>query len=119
MSNEKLVAIESTYDYTDSTFHQHLLNIDVKNADGSYGKVGHLYRIVDINDEGRVKPFDDRVFESETEAKSAVAIDSSLKLISYDAMIDKACSILTQKANIKPWKPVSKQENNKNIDFDR
>ena len=119
------VAIESTYDYTDSTFHQHLLDVDIKNPDGSYGHVGHLYRIVDLDNDGRVKAFDDRVFKNEADVKTAVAQDSSLELISYDAMINKAYKTMTQKAiekasmGVKPWKPTPQTEIKQDKGFDR
>lgn len=127
----KMVAIESTQDYTDKDFHTNYVDVDVKNADGSWGRIEDLYRIVDLHDDGWVKAFDDRVFKSADEARAAVAQDKSLKLVSYDAIINEAGKIRTSKvleklaqSNEKAqnvWKPksVNDKEKPKDIGMER
>lgn len=127
----KMVAIESTQDYTDKDFHTNYVDVDVKNADGSWGRIEDYYRIVDLHDDGWVKAFDDRVFKSADEAKAAVAQDKSLKLVSYDAIINEAGKIRTAKvleklaqSNKKSqdvWKPKpdNSKEKAKGVGMDR
>lgn len=113
------VAIESTNDYTDAKFHKDIIDINVRNSDGSYGKVADYYRIVGINEDGRVQPIDNKVFKSLGEARLAVASNPALKEISYDSIINKAADILMEKAyikHVKPWTP-ELPKNSKTIDL--
>lgn len=84
------VAIESTDDYAGPDFHSGLANSDIKNPDGSFGEVVDFYRIVKINEVGRIEKLDVRVFDSEEQAKVAVLSDSHLELVSYDALVHEA-----------------------------
>lgn len=94
---EIVVAIESTDDYADTNFHQNLVDSDVRNEDGSYGRTVDYYRLVTIGEDGRVKPYDTAVYDSAEAARKAVAQQPNLVLISYDAMIDEAGKIMTQR----------------------
>lgn len=93
--NRIRVAIESTDDYTDTGFHQRLVDDDIQNEDGSYGKVVDYYRIVAIGENGRLAAFDDRVFTSADEARAAVAELPGLELRSYDDMVNEAWETMT------------------------
>ena len=84
------VAIESTDDYSDSTFHSRLVDDEVLNEDGTYGKVVDFYRIVRINENGRIDKFDDRVFKNLDTARDAVLDDARLVLVSYDVLVHEA-----------------------------
>lgn len=94
---EIVVAIESTDDYADTNFHQNLVDSDVRNEDGSYGRTVDYYRLVTIGEDGRVKPYDTAVYDSAEAARKAVAQQPNLVLIGYDAMIDEAGKIMTQR----------------------
>ncbi|WP_308698673.1 ImmA/IrrE family metallo-endopeptidase, partial [uncultured Thomasclavelia sp.] len=83
------VAVESTNDYTDSNFHKSLVDIDVQNKDGTYGKTVDLYRLVKTNDDGKIEPYNDKVFTGAEDAIAAALKDENLKLINYDKMVDK------------------------------
>lgn len=90
--NEEItkVAIESTEDYTDPEFHKEITDTNVQNEDGTYGKVADFYRIVTIGEDGKVIPYDGRVFASEEEARQAVQEDKTLNLVNYDSLINEA-----------------------------
>ena len=94
--NRIKVAIESTDDHTDTGFHQELVDTDIRNEDGSFGKVKDFYRIVAINENGRIAAYDDRVFESSAEARAAVAELPGLELVIYDDLVHEAGDIMTQ-----------------------
>ena len=88
------VAIESTEDYTDPSFHQNLIDSDVQNEDGSYGKVQDYYRIVAINDNGRVTAIDGRVFNTYESAVAAISADDSMQRVSYADLVNRAGAAL-------------------------
>lgn len=88
------VAIESTEDYTDPSFHQDLIDSDVQNKDGSYGKVQDYYRIVAINDNGRVTAIDGRVFNTYESAVAAISADDSMQRVSYADLVNRAGAAL-------------------------
>lgn len=83
----KEVAIESTEDYTDPTFHQETVDIAMQNEDGTYGKTVNFYRIVEIGEDNRLHPLDDNQFTSYEEAKWMIEQNSDYDLISYDEMV--------------------------------
>lgn len=87
------VAIESTEDYTDPTFHQSLIDDDIQNPDGSYGKVVNKYRLVVIGSEGRIIPLDNRVFDSFNEVSVALLTTSNYRMVNYDDMVKEAENI--------------------------
>lgn len=91
------VAIESTDDHTEPGFHQELIDTDIQNEDGSYGKVKDYYRIAAINENGRIAAFDDRVFKSSAEARAAVAELPGLELVSYDELVHEAADIISSR----------------------
>lgn len=99
------VAIESTDDYTDTGFHQRLIDDHIQNEDGSYGKVVDYYRIVAIGENGRLAAFDDRVFESSAEARAAVAELPGLELVVYDDLVHEAEKVISQRAQEKSNEP--------------
>ena len=84
------VAIESTDDYSDATFYARLVEDDVRNEDGTYGKVVDSYRIVRINENGKIDKLDERVFASAEEARDAALRDARLELVSYDDLVHEA-----------------------------
>lgn len=84
------VAIESTDDYSDSAFHSRLVDSDVKNEDGTYGRLVESYRIVSLNQNGRIDKFDDRVFVSPEAARNTVLNDARLVLVGYDDLVHEA-----------------------------
>lgn len=88
------VAIESTDDYSDPQFHSRLEDWGIPAPDGCYGKVVDFYRIVKINENGRIDKLDDRVFKSHAAAKEAVLTDSTLELVSYDDLVHSAGKML-------------------------
>ena len=83
----KEVAIESTEDYADQTFHQDTVDMAVENEDGTYGKTVHFYRIVEIGEDDRLHPLDDNQFTSYEEAKWMIEQNPDYDLISYDEMV--------------------------------
>lgn len=85
-----LVAIESTEDYSSPEFHSRLVDLDVQNADGSYGRMVDYYRIVHIGEAGGIVRLDERVFESAKDAREAVQGDERLELVSYDDLVHEA-----------------------------
>lgn len=95
-SGERDVAIESTDDYADTTFHADLINPDVQNPDGTYGQEKNYYRIVTQGDDGRISPYDDRVFNSYEEAQSAIRENETLFLVDYDTLIHRAINHIEQ-----------------------
>lgn len=84
------VAIESTDDFAEPGFGARLVDDDVRNEDGTYGRVVEYYRIVHINENGRIEKMDDRVFDSADDAKEAVLNDSTLELVGYDDLVHEA-----------------------------
>lgn len=84
------VAIESTDDYTDSAFHSELVDTDVQNADGTFGKTKELYRLVTAAEDGTVKPYDNTVYGSRDEARFAISQNENLVEITYDEICNKA-----------------------------
>ena len=90
-NDRHLVAIESTEDYVTPNFYAKLVDADVRNNDGSYGRIQDQYRIADIGGAGKdahMKAFDDRIFNSRQEARNAILANPSLKEIGYDAMVN-------------------------------
>lgn len=83
----KEVAIESTEDYADQTFHQDTVDMAVENEDGTHGKTVHFYRIVEIGEDDRLHPLDDNQFTSYEEAKWMIEQNPDYDLISYDEMV--------------------------------
>ena len=86
----RTVAIESTEDYTDPSFYQNLIDIDIQNEDGSYGKVQDYYRIVGLNENGRLTPVNDLVFNTYEAALSSINADDTMQRISYDDLVNRA-----------------------------
>ena len=83
----KEVAIESTEDYTDQTFHQDTVDMAVENEDGTYGKTVNFYRIVEIGEDDRLHTVDENQFTSYEEAKWMIEQNPDYDLISYDEMV--------------------------------
>lgn len=83
------VAIESTEDYTDieSGFRSALINTDVQNEDGSYGEVKEYYRLVTIGENGLLKAYDNAVYDSLDEARTAISKNANIVEIAYDEII--------------------------------
>lgn len=90
MDEKTRVAIESTQDYTDPDFHSELVGLDIQNEDGTYGRMVEFYRLAAIGENGRVAPYDERIFNSAEEATQAVQEDERLELIGYDDLIREA-----------------------------
>lgn len=86
-NEERYVAIESTDDYTDTTFHADHINPDVQNRDGTYGQIKNYYRIVTQGDDGRIIPYDSEVFDSYEKAKDAILKKENLSLVDYDTLV--------------------------------
>lgn len=88
------VAIESTDDFADTTFHAELADADIQNEDGSYGKVKDYYRLVSINDEGFFIPYPDNktVFFTSQEAKMYIS-QNNLTEVNYDTFVYQADAI--------------------------
>ena len=84
------VAIESTDDYSEPGFYARLVEDDVRNEDGTYGKIVEMYRIVRINENGRIDRLDERVFESASDARAAVLENKGLELVGYDELVREA-----------------------------
>lgn len=82
------VAIESTDDYSNSDFHSELTDIDVQNADGSYGKSQNYYRIV-TSDNGQLEAYGNTIYTSFDEARRAISQNEQLTEISYDDIVKK------------------------------
>lgn len=82
------VAIESTDDYADESFHKELINSDIQNEDGSYGKVVDSYRIVTIGENGRLTSYDDKVFTSYKEAMEHAQHIDKIEIVSYDEIVN-------------------------------
>ena len=83
------VAIESTDDYADSSFHKELIDSDIQNEDGSYGKMADSYRLVTIGDNGRLKAYDNEIFESAEAALSHAQKLEGIEIISYDDIVHR------------------------------
>lgn len=92
------VAIESTEDYTDTNFHQSLVDVDIQNPDGSYGRIENKYRLVVIGEEGYIVPVDDRVFDSVNEATDALLATPNYHKVEYDDMVTDAINIIRDKS---------------------
>lgn len=82
-----IVSIESTDDYADTSFHKELINSDIQNEDGSYGKLVDAYRIVTIGENNRLIPYDEKVFTSYEDALNYVQQIENVEVISYDDII--------------------------------
>ena len=90
VNNELIqVAIESTNDYTDSQFHEELVDTDIQNEDGSYGKTKESYRIVTIGGNGLLVPLNHAVYASYEEAREVINQTSSLEMVSYDELVNQ------------------------------
>lgn len=89
MKKRKAVSIESTEDYTETNFHKELVNVDIQNPDGTYGRVKDYYRIVEAGERGLI-PIDDRIFESYEDARVAIMENESLFLMDYDRLVGQA-----------------------------
>lgn len=91
-----MVAIESTDDYTDANFHAEL--IDMKNPDGSWGTAVDYYRLVKIGDSGRIEVLDnDLVFPTKAQAKAAAESIPYARLVDYDTLVHEVGKNLTAK----------------------
>lgn len=88
--NNIIVAIESTDDYADVSFHKELIDGNVQNKDGTYGRMQDFFRIVTINPEGKLEPFNKKTFLSMEEAIQYAADQPDLKIISYDEIVHTA-----------------------------
>ena len=92
VKDKKNIAIESTIDYTniDDGFVQGSADDDIQNADGSYGKPVDFYRLVVVGDDGMVKRYDDRVFDSNLLAVTAAMNLQDYLLVDYDTIVHDA-----------------------------
>lgn len=83
------VAIESTEDYTDieSGFSSAIINPDVQNKDGSYGKVKEYYRLVMVGENGQLVPYNDTVYENFDDARKAISQNADIIEVAYDDII--------------------------------
>lgn len=94
---ELMVAIESTEDYTDTEFHKNLVDIHIQNKDGSYGKVVDFYRLVCINENGLLSPFNKEIYTSAEATKEAAEKHGDLVLVNYDDLVHEAMKTKTKK----------------------
>lgn len=94
----KLIAVESTDDYVEPGFCEEYVDIEIRNDDGSYGRVQEKYRIVTLGDNFRVTPFDSRQFLSYNEAKKAAEQIPGSELIIYDDLVGRAIALLQTKS---------------------
>lgn len=86
----KRIAIECTTDYADTNFHSDLIDTDVQNEDGTYGKVIERYRLVEIDSENNLKAYDDNMFDSHTDVQEYITKISSIadiEVITYDELL--------------------------------
>lgn len=91
--DKTVVAIESTDDYTDDSFHADFTNSDIQNEDGSYGHIVERYRLVTINENSKVVPFDNGVYLSREEARQS-AKEKGLILTDYDSIVYEAMGMV-------------------------
>ena len=103
-----MVAIESTDDYADTSFHSELIDLDRQNPDGSWGTVVEHYRLVKIGDAGRVEPLDQElVFDSRAEAQTIADSIPYAQQVDYDTLIREAGRGLTAKYTLEEISPGS------------
>lgn len=103
-----MVAIESTDDYADTSFHSDLIDLDKQNLDGSWGTVVEHYRLVKIGDTGRIEVLDkDLVFDIRAQAEAAVGSIPYARLVDYDTLVHEAGKSLTAKYTIEELSPGS------------
>lgn len=103
-----MVAIESTDDYADTSFHAGLTNLDQQNPDGSWGTVAERYRLVKIGDSGRIEPLDrDLVFDTQAQAQATADSIPYAQLVDYDTLIHEAGKGLTAKYTLEELSPGS------------
>lgn len=86
------VAVESTDDYPSVDFSAELVDMDVQNEDGTYGKIVERYRVVTIGADSRLVPIDKRVFASRAEAVASVEDNPAYHVVSYDEIVHEAMS---------------------------
>jgi len=86
---KKYLSIESTKDYSDENFHSDSLDIEQQNEDAAYRVAQEYYRIVHINDEGRIAAYDTNIFKTEDEAVELARNIAGTELINYDDMVEK------------------------------
>lgn len=104
-----LVAIESTDDYADHSFHSDLINLDKQKPDGSWGTVVDQYRLVKIDHTGRIEALDnDLVFPTKAQAEAAVSSIPYARLVDYDTLVHEAGTGLTAKYTLEEIYPGSK-----------
>lgn len=89
-SDKTWVAVESTDDYAEPGFNANLVDADIQNEDGTYGRIEESYRIVVIGNDTSLQPLDNRVFKSPEEALASVVDDSNYRVVSYDDIVHEA-----------------------------
>ena len=82
-------AVESTDNYSNSDFHNELINTDVQNEDGSFGETQELYRIVTADGKGQLRAYDNKVYRSFDKARAAISDNEQLTEISYEDIVKK------------------------------
>lgn len=103
-----MVAIESTDDYADTSFHSDLIDVDKQNLDGSWGTVVEHYRLVKIGDTGRIEALDkDLVFNTRVQAQAAADCIPYAHLVDYDTLVHEAGKSLTAKYTLEELSPGS------------
>lgn len=86
---ETVVAVESTEDYTDLDFHSELANADIRNPDGSYGHTVELYRLVMMQEDGKIVPYETSTYYSVKSVRREIE-ENGLREIPYDDLIRMA-----------------------------
>lgn len=108
LQEQIMVAIESTDDYADTSFHAELTNLDQQNPDGSWGTVAERYRLVKIGDSGRIEPLDrELVFDTQAQAQAAADSIPYARLVDYDTLVHEAGEGLTAKYTLEELSPGS------------
>lgn len=87
---EQWVAVESTDDYVSAGFWADIIDTDVQNEDGSYGKKRDKYRVVTIGEDAQLRPYNERIFLSREEALASVADNELLRVVAYDDIVNEA-----------------------------
>lgn len=103
-----MVAIESTDDYADASFHSELIDLDKQNRDDSWGTEVDHYRLVKIGDSGRIEALDkDLVFDTRAQAEAVATSIPYARLVDYDTLVHGAGKNLTVKYTLEELSPGS------------
>lgn len=100
-SVKKYLSIESTKDYIDENFHSDWLDPEQQNEDVTHRVTQEYYRIVHINDEGRIAAYDTNIFKTEDEAVESARNITGTELIKYDDLIGEILNSQSKDMNAK------------------